>query len=220
MKTIATKITVLAITVILCSTTILMAKPTNGDFNDGLNGWTAQGGVMAVGSGNEAAAVMYQDESGSTTSVLSQIFFLDTTAQTLSFDILMEVIGDNGGGETDTFTAALLNSNGSPLVSVIGAGGNPESYFYLLNSSNYEEMAQPKVSVNQSTVEVDVSGLAGQNVELVFTLEHDLYDDELTSVLLDNITLKPITVVPAPGSATIGIIGISLIRWLTKRKQL
>ena len=197
---------------LLLSAESALADPLkNGDFESGLSEWTvAPDGSVVPDSG---AALFLPDNPDNTSpysnSTLFQEFTLDHQSLILSFEMDMYT---SGTGETDTFTATLLDLDnmGNPIGSVSSG-----SHFYSLNSSGDEDKATG-VSVIGNTVSLCVSSWANSNVKLVFNLQHDYSDDLWTTVLLDNVAL-----VPVPGAVLLGSIGLAYsgLR-LRRRKEL
>ncbi|MCX5636147.1 MAG: hypothetical protein NTX52_00435 [Planctomycetota bacterium] len=125
-------------------------------------------------------------------STLSQIFTMDAGSRTLSFDLVMGI----GGGETDVFTAYLLNPlTNAPLIFIDG-----KDYFFSLSSDGDIEKDE-LVSVTGDTISLDVLGLAGSDVKIVFDLAHEYGDGADTYAFLDNVN---VSLIPAPGAFLLG----------------
>jgi hypothetical protein len=201
---------------LFASTHSLQAGLTNGDFPTDLTGWTIAGRVeqgpwpwpWPNGSANGSARLAPDEEEGFLHSTLSQVFKMDAGSQTLSFDLTMET----GGGETDVFTAYLLNPiTSSPLISIVG-----KDYFFSLSSDG--DIEDELVSVTGDTIWLDVSGLAtGSDVKIVFDLAHDYGDGVDTYAFLDNVN---VSLTPAPCAFVLGSIGVGFVAWLRRRRTL
>lgn len=115
----------------------------------------------------------------------------------------MNVEGDDGA-ETDTFTATLWDEAGQAVDPVSG-----QDYFDWIDGSASGFFSK--------IFSVDVSGLIGQDVELILDLHHE--DDGLeTTVLIEEVE---ISFVPVPGAFVLGSLGLSLASWrLRKRRSL
>jgi len=152
---------------------------TNGLFTNDLSGWTVEKGLVEYWFGAARFAPDEDEEELFLHSTLSsQLFELDEKSKTLSFYLEMET----GPGETDIFTASI-----------------DETVIYTLKSSDVDEYFE-------DTLCFDVSDWAGQEIKLVFDLQHD-YSDADTYVLLDNVVVT----IPAPGALLLGCIGSFLV---------
>jgi hypothetical protein len=178
----------------------------NGDFSDGLNGWTAGGNVTDGGG-----YALFEVEGGSDQSSLSQKFILPTLALELSFEV--EMSGDStedGMILSDMFAASLLNPD--TLEPLIYNPGHDEFYRWENIGTGYVVTV---ATVSGSTVSLDVSGLAGQDVLLSFDLRGS-DDGKLTSVGVDNVSVS--SVIPAPGALMLGLIGTGLVGFLRRSR--
>jgi hypothetical protein len=224
-----------------------ISAPTNGSFSDGLNGWTATGGAQVVApgilTGDLAAAQLYDPQPGGddSESTLSQIFAIDTNAESLSFWVKTPVPIDS---ETDHFFVSLYDSGNNPLFNV---NNNPSwEMDYLFHwDSDMTWQAGESVPPEEGgpTVEetfpdtqsilyhflIPVANIAGTNATLTFTLWNHLDYDELglpldpqtnTSILIDDIQLIsniPVAVVPAPAAVVLAVSGIMSVWAMRKR---
>lgn len=198
---------VISIAFIFASAHSLNAGLTNGDFSADLSiGWTIESGYVDWWLDSSARlAPDYDEDTYFQHSTLSQVFMMDAGSQLLSFDLTMET----GSGETDVFTAYLLNPlTSSPLISIVG-----KDYFFSMSSDG--DIEDEIVSVTGDTIWLNVSGLAGSNVKIVFDLEHDYGDDVDTYAFLDNVN---VSLIPAPCAFVLGSIGVGFVAWLRRRR--
>lgn len=210
-KTVCTKIPVLCMVVGLFALSVASAAPTlqNGDFSGGLTGWTVEYGTVTDGGGY----ALFQEDTSSLSSTLSQVFNLPVGSQTLSFERVMT----SGGSPTfvswpDTFTASLLDPlTFDPLIANPGV-----TEFYSLDNLGNETTVG---LVAGNTVTLDVSALAGKDVFLSFDLWGG--DDGMSTIVkLDNVNVSGVSVVPVPGALLLGFIGTSLVGWLRRAKKI
>jgi hypothetical protein len=202
---------VVCMLVSLFALSVATAAPTlqNGDFSGGLTGWTVEYGTVTDGGGY----ALFQEDTASLSSTLTQTFNLPVGSQTLSFDVWMSSVT---GGDydpfawPDAFTASLLDPvTFAPLI--FNPGFNE---FYYLDNTGVEQTVG---AVSGNTVTLDVSALAGQDVFLSFDLWGSL-DGMQTTVGLDNVNVSGVNVVPAPGALLLGSIGVGLVSWLRRSK--
>ena len=200
-----------SITFLLASAHLLQAGITNGDFPIDLTGWVITNNVeqgpwpWPNGSDNGSARFGPDEEKIFQHSTLSQIFTMDAGSRTLSFDLTME----KESPETDVFTASLLNPlTNAPLIFIVG-----KDYFFSLSSDGVIE--GDLVTISGDTYALDVSGLAGSDVNMVFDLAHNYNDKVDTYAFLDNVQVP---LIPAPGAFVLGSIGVGFIAWLRRRR--
>ena len=185
------------------------AALTNGDFSEGFGPpWVVESGNVFLNPFPGGEGVLFWESSVgdiSVPSILSQTFTLDTDSQILSFDVAME---SGSGSETDIFTATLLDIDSSTYFSPSGTPSYESSFYYWDNDGYVEPYS--------TTVNLDVSSLAGREVFLLFELNHCLSDAQ-TSVNLMDVNVSAATI-PAPASLVLSSLGIGLIALLRKAK--
>jgi hypothetical protein len=188
----------LCVLVVLCTALAGFAGITNGDFSTpGLYAWTVEYGTVTDGGG----FALFEEDSSSLSSTLSQVFTIPALGLELSFDVVMtSVPGEEDETWADAFTASLLDA--ATLDPLIYNPGYTD--FYYLDNTGYLETV---ATISGNKVILDVSGLRGLDALLSFDL-WAYYDGMVTTVELDNVEISAI---PAPGALVLGLIGTGAI---------
>jgi len=186
--------TVLYLLVVGCATlqTARANLILNGDFSDGLNGWTVESGNVTDGGG----FALFEEHPTEILSTLKQGFTLpDWPSLYLVFDVEMSA---TPGGPSDpfawpdAFTASLLDPvTLDPLVSNPGR----TDFFYMDNTSSL-------LTIGTITITTNLTGFDNQDVVLYFDLIGS-DDGMLTSAAIDNVHIY----VPEPWSVLLWISG-------------
>jgi hypothetical protein len=172
----------------------------NGDFSDGMNGWTVESGNVSDGGGY----ALFEEHPVEILSTLKQGFTLpDWTSMSLSFDVKMSAVA--GGAYDpfawpDAFTASLLDPvTKEPII----ANPGRTDFFYIDNNN-------PIITIGTLMLRLDLSGLGGRNAALYFDLIGS-DDGMLTTVTVDNVT-----VIPEPCSLLLWLVGTSTLGFLRR----
>jgi len=153
----------------------------NGDFSNGLNGWTVESGNVSDGGGY----ALFQEHPTQILSTLKQEFALpDWSSMQLVFDVKMSATP--GGVHDpfawpDAFTASLLDpATKDPLI----ANPGRTDFFYMDNTG--------VLTPATLTVRLNLTGLdlGSRNAALYFDLIGN-DDGMLTSVNVDNVAVIP-----------------------------
>jgi hypothetical protein len=180
----------------------------NGDFSNGLTGWTAtqSGGGATPGQVLSDAGQALFLEGDSFLVTLQQSFVMPIGATRLEFDL----VANNPGFDLtdnfipDAFEATLLDSNGLPAVTTWDVLAT--SFFNMQEDATVLRDAM-EVTWDGTTASVDVSGVAeGEMVTLYFDfIGGDA--DTLGGVRIDNAVLKCGTVPCGGLPCTVGPMG-------------
>lgn len=173
---------------------------TNGDFSDGLNGWTVTSGTVTDGGGHallaENAAVLL--------SSLEQQFVMPEGISKLAFYYEMVSAVDPGeltGGPADAFIASLLDAG--TLLPILSTPGYPD--FFYLADTGFMDFDPAIVTVSGGLVTLDLTSvmalIQGTQVILAFDLL-GFYDGAATQVRVDNVAL-----IPEPATLTLLALG-------------
>jgi len=196
----------IAVIVAACIALPALADPSlqNGDFSAGLSAWTLEYGAVTDGGG----FALFEEDSASLSSTLSQQLTIPALAMQLSFDVLFSSAGAYDFSTwPDAFTACLYDNplDLNPLISNPGYN----DFFYMDHTGVVETVE----SFDGTRVTLDVSAFRGMDAYLVFDLLAS--DDGMTtSVTLDNVT---ISTVPAPGALLLGLVGMSAVGGVWRR---
>jgi hypothetical protein len=179
------------------------ATVVNGDFSDGLNGWTVESGNVSDGGG----FALFEEHPTIILSTLKQEFTLpDWSRLLLSFDVKMTAVA--GGAYDpfawpDAFTASLLAP--VTLEPIIANPGRTD-FFYMDNTG--------LLTIGKLTINLDLGGLGGRNAALYFDLIGS-DDGMLTSVSVDNVAI-----IPEPCSLLLWLVGIRLAGSLRRSRRM
>ncbi|MCJ7670347.1 MAG: hypothetical protein MUO61_07555 [Dehalococcoidia bacterium] len=172
----------------------------NGDFSDGLNGWTVESGNVSDGGG----FALFEEHPIDILSTLMQGFTLPNwTSMFLSFDVKMLAV--QGGAYDpfawpDAFTASLLDPvTLDPLICNPGR----TDFFYIDNTN-------PIITIGTLMLRLDLSGLGGRDAALYFDLIGS-DDGMLTSVNVDNVAI-----IPEPCSLLLWLVGTGTLGFLRR----
>jgi len=186
----------------------IIANITNPGFDDAdedgvIDGWANNELVSAFTPGSVQFSPD-DEEPLNHDSLLSQVFTFDPESQTLSFSVTLSY-----SIETGVFTAALLDPDTEvPLVYL------PEDpdHFFTISSDQV-----PPGEERDFPCSLDISGLRGQQVKLVFDLNNDYLGMFDSYAILHDLH---ISVIPVPGAVVLGGIGACIVGWLRRRRSL
>lgn len=176
----------------------------NGDFSNGLNGWTVESGNVSDGGG----FALFEEHPVVILSTLKQEFTLpDWPSMQLVFDVKMSAVA--GGAYDpfawpDAFTASLLDPvTLDPLICNPG-----RTDFFYMDNTGVLTPATLTVKLNLTGL-----GLSGRNAALYFDLIGS-YDGMLTNIKVDNVD-----VIPEPCSLLLWLVGTATLGFLRKLKS-
>jgi hypothetical protein len=186
--------TAAALTVLLSIAAPVPAGLTYGDGNFEAGGavWGKSGDVQFLDGEAYLVENKTYDDHVSYTSIW-QPFKLISNETTLFFDYLLYRDLATPGGETDMFEVLFDNELRPELFTPILAADTPLS----------------------ETAQINVSSLSSGGHTLTFRLVGD-EDEYITTVTLDNVRFGP--VVPVPGAAVLGSMGLALAGWFCRRR--
>lgn len=187
----------------LVACTQVQAGPVgNGNFSTpGLMAWTVESGSVSDGGGY----ARFEEHPIDLANSLVQVVTLPANAMVLSFDVSMSATpgGDDLLMPPDAFVATLYDNpvDLNPLISIPGYN----EFFYMDNAGVVDDSI---VNFDGTTVSLNISGLAGQDVLLAFDLLGSA-DGMITTVALDNVDIST-QAIPAPGALILAVIGVGL----------
>lgn len=188
---------------------------------DPYTGWTSDGGIGDAPFDRDQMAV-FEVGDGSDAVHLQQEFLLDANATLLTFDYRLNVTGlrDNAGTR-DSFQAALYDP--TTFMPLLGRDATFFPAFFSLDNDGSKfasVFTNSTVSGDVTTVQVDVSSLAGQAVVFDFLLAEDPFssDSLITTVEIDNVSVIA-AAVPEPSVVASLLMGsLVTLRYRRRRK--
>ena len=178
-----------------------LASPaiTNGNFSQGLTGWTTE--IVGQQTGAIPGAINAQNgfaqftENESFLVALKQSFVVPENPQTVEFDLLALGLEDPAGGVPDAFEASLLDATQQSLVPTHRAEATS---FFNMNPGNAATLASG-VTFNGSKITLDISSLApGTEATLIFDLvgnpNSNGFGGDGSVATIDNVQVTPFTV--------------------------
>ena len=198
---------------IVANASLSQAVPTNGDFTNGLTGWTSQGDVS---TDNQEAVL---GDNGATDSLLYQALALAPGQYTVGFDFLNGLSSvPPTFGFLDTFFASLYFINDVSQLDILGGGFDAVTPLFDLDTSG----------VSNLTGSVGTSSKGGnwQHYSLTFqsSFNHVVPTFELleqnqinadSTVRIDNVNIE-LSAVPEPSALLLvssGLGGLLVLRW-------
>jgi len=188
----------IAAVVVACIAVPGFADPSlqNGDFSAGLSPWAVEYGIVTDGGG----FALFEEDTASLSSTLSQQFTIPALAMQLSFDVLFSSAGTYDDASWPDALTACLFDNPSDLIPLISNPGYND-FFYMDHTGGVETVG----TFDGTHVALDVSAFRGLDAYLVFDLLAS--DDGMTTtVSVDNVN---VSVVPLPGALLLGLVGMS-----------
>ena len=153
----------------------------NGDFSQGLTGWTVAGEGITASSG-----FVHLLEGDDFLTSIQQTLVIPAGAQTLTFDLLNVGLAGAETGIPDAFEVSLLDAQGQSLTATFQAGATS---FVNFNPGESVRLAAG-VTFDGMRVTLDISQLAPGTVATLF---FDLVGNppgEISSVTIDNVQLS------------------------------
>jgi hypothetical protein len=194
----------------------------NGDFSQGLTGWTVSDPTLvSVINGQAVISESPTDQEVD----LYQTFTIPTGATRLSFT-LVSLVGEADGIPNNAFGAALLNPN--TLLSVVPTVDSNTDSFYIRDlvpgvtqgEAAFGVTVSPTPDALPLLITLDLpSSLIGQDVTILFRVLSG-GTDAGSSVTLDNVQVATSSAVPEPSSLILLGLGSSLVvLWHSRQRD-
>ncbi len=181
--------------------TAASAQPVNPDFDTDLSGWSVaeHGGTVVPGSVTWEAGEAVIREGDSHLVVLAQVIWLPAHPEQLSFSLGADPGFDLAGRWLADALEVLLGAlAGAPLLE----GWQPGASAVFSLQESGEVLTAPCVASDGTTVAIDLSAHAGEDVTLSFALIGG--DRDLTSTIrVDAVRLGDVDLAPGPPPAMI-----------------
>lgn len=223
---------------IACAATPSLATTVNGEFNDGLNGWTVEGldstGYSAINPFLASASGTADPFAKLITPFASSGFLAERIIQTVSITALNYILrydldlvstandpsNPNGSGKGDLLLSGLRTSTDEFFISRVRAfDGLTEALGQPLSGTGLITQVGAINSNFSYGVEVDLSSYIGTSLDIFFTAALTA-DGKITTFGVDNVALigSAIPAVPLPSS--ILLLGFALPGlWSLKRRK-
>jgi hypothetical protein len=205
-----------AIVALLATGAAARATIINGDFEDGLTGWTVVDGnwIVLPGSGGQHFAV--SDVGG----FIQQDFLIPAGAQTLELDYALIQSGPGGTQGPTDFVSMYLVDPGTADSLIPPAAGFEFTNLFLNETQNGVGAVNPDYvtitfggGANPDHVSVDLSHLiTGQAARIAFQFSDNLHDQLDSLLAVDNVLIT----VPEPGCGCLALLASALL--LGRRK--
>ena len=219
-----------------------LAVPTNGNFEEGLDGWDSIGSVSIVEDTYTGNHYAYFEESfdssgaGLLNSLTFDTFTIPAGTFVLSLDVLMYSEEYNAGiPDTDSFIAYLLNANTSAPLSDFYPDDDTKDWFYSIDTSVGEQTNAAVTGLDNDWRRVTLNFSLSEETYVLLAFDFlgeidPAYDDDgallpgvdgvITTVNLDNVNVSEVSVIPAPAALGLGLFGTGLVTLLRKSKKL